>query len=197
MLITNDAIYTVGMDTNYLGVICKYDFNGNLISSNTYKSTDEVGFSGITSVEGNIYVSGAKKLDSNDTQAMIVEYDLDCGYINDISYQGEGYTKYSKLAVDKHNNIIAIGIRTTNKNTNSKEKTAESINYDGIIGKYKTDLKEVDVITYGDERDDYFTDIQVNNNEYLVVGYSSYEDGSYLSKFIRYSDALKVLEVES
>lgn len=197
LLITNDAIYTVGMDTNYLGVICKYDFNGNLISSNTYKSTDEVGFSGITSVEGNIYVSGAKKLDSNDTQAMIVEYDLDCGYINDISYQGEGYTKYSKLAVDKHNNIIAIGIRTTNKNTNSKEKTAESINYDGIIGKYKTDLKEVDVITYGDERDDYFTDIQVNNNEYLVVGYSSYEDGSYLSKFIRYSDALKVLEVES
>ena len=35
------------------------------------------------------------------------------------------------------------------------------------------------------------------NNEYLVSGYSSYEDGSYLSKFIRYSDALKVLGVES
>ena len=50
---------------------------------------------------------------------------------------------------------------------------------------------------YGDERDDYFTDIILDHNQYLVVGYSSYEDGSYLSKFIRYSDALKVLGVES
>ena len=30
----------------------------------------------------------------------------------------------------------------------------------------------------------------------LVIGYSSYEDSSYLSKFINYSSALKVLEVE-
>jgi hypothetical protein len=29
------------------------------------------------------------------------------------------------------------------------------------------------------------------------VGYSFYEDGSYMSKFIRYSKALKVLGVES
>ena len=50
---------------------------------------------------------------------------------------------------------------------------------------------------YGDDRDDYFTDIIYDKNDYLVVGYSSYEDGSYLSKFIHYSDALKVLGVES
>ena len=34
------------------------------------------------------------------------------------------------------------------------------------------------------------------NEKYLVSGHSSYEDGSYMSKFINYSKALKVLEVE-
>jgi len=54
----------------------------------------------------------------------------------------------------------------------------------------------IDVVNYGDERDDYFTDIIFANEKYLVSGYSSYEDGSYMSKFINYSKALKVLEVE-
>ena len=40
------------------------------------------------------------------------------------------------------------------------------------------------------------TDITIEDNQYLVTGYSSYEDGSYLSKFITYSDALKALGVE-
>ena len=71
-----------------------------------------------------------------------------------------------------------------------------NIDYDGIIGKYKSNLEKVGVITYGDENDDFFTDIILDDNNYLVIGYSSYEDGSYLSKFINYSSALKVLEVE-
>ena len=48
---------------------------------------------------------------------------------------------------------------------------------------------------YGDKQDDYFTDIRENDEKYIVVGYSSYEDGSYMSKIISYSMALKVLEV--
>ena len=43
---------------------------------------------------------------------------------------------------------------------------------------------------------DFFTDIILDDYNYLVIGYSSYEDSSYLSKFINYSSALKVLEVE-
>ena len=97
--------------------------------------------------------------------------------------------------IDKDNNIIAIGIKTSTKKSNSR--TVSDINYDGIIGKYDSNLKELDVVSYGDDRDDYFTDIILSNDYYLVTGYSSYEDGSYLSKFIRYSDALKVLEVDS
>ena len=69
-------------------------------------------------------------------------------------------------------------------------------NYDGIIVKYGMDLEELSAVTYGDDKNDYLTDIIFDDGNYLVVGYSVYEDKNYLSKFIRYSEALKVLGVE-
>ena len=195
LLVINDSIYVVGTDDNYLGIICRYDMNGNIISYNDFKSTDEVGFSGIVSSNDKIYISGALRVGKNKTSAMIVEYDYDCTYIKQVSYKTEESARYNKLMIDKDNNIIAIGIKTSTKKSNSR--TASNINYDGIIGKYDSNLKELDVVSYGDDRDDYFTDVILVNRDYQVVGYSSYEDGSYLSKFIRYSDALKVLEVDS
>ena len=195
LLVINDSIYTVGTDTNYVGIICKYDLDGNLITYNDFKSTDEVGFSGIITLNDKIYISGAERVGKNKTNGMIVEYDYDCTYQKQVSYKPDESARYNKLLVDSDNNIVAIGIKTSNKKTNSR--TVSDINYDGIIGKYNEDLKEIAVTSYGDDRDDYFTDVILANNDYLVVGYSSYEDGSYLSKFIRYSGALKVLEVNS
>ena len=69
-------------------------------------------------------------------------------------------------------------------------------NYDGIIAKYGTDLNKIDLVSYGDEKNDFFTDVKLIGDNYLVVGYSSYEDESYMSKFISYSSALKVLGVD-
>ena len=77
-----------------------------------------------------------------------------------------------------------------------EEKNANAFNHDGVIAKYDDDLEKIKELTYGDERDDYFTSIIDYDGNYLVSGYSSYEDGSYLSKFIKYSYALKVLGVE-
>lgn len=194
LLVLDNNIYTVGMDENNLGIIVKYDMDGNLITYNDYKSTDDLGFSGIINLDDKIYISGSNHSKNDHTNAMIVEYDLDCNYEKQIIYEEKGITRYNKLAKDSHDNIIAIGIKTTTKK--SKNKSADVLNYDGIIGKYNKNLEEVTVEVYGEERDDYFTDILVVDNTYLVVGYSSYEDGSYLSKFIRYSDALKILGVE-
>ena len=84
----------------------------------------------------------------------------------------------------------------TSRRLNDNNKNVNVYTHDGIIGKYDKDLKKVSVVYYGDDRDDYLTDIIEADGSYLVVGYSSYEDGSYLSKFITYSDALKILEVE-
>ena len=194
IIISNDYIYVIGNYEDYYAMIVKYDLDGNIISFNDYKITDELGFSSIVNVDDYIYVSGSLKTGAYDTDAMIVKYDLDCEYIDQVSYSGIGRERFNKLIVDNHNNLIAIG--TMMSRASHSRKTYGDYNYDGIIAKYSTDLKNVDLVSYGDERNDFFTDVKFMNNTYLVVGYSSYEDGSYMSKFISYSSALKVLGVE-
>lgn len=193
LLVVDEFIYTVGTDEGHVGLLCKYDLEGNLLQYNDYKYTDDIGFSGIVEMDGFIYISGSNRKVGSVTNAMIVKYDKDCTYIDQVTYENKGTIRYNKLVKDNHNHLIAIGIIVTNKS--SSYKTADSLHYDGLIGKYDEDLNEIRVVTYGEDRDDFFTDVRIENGEYLIVGYSSYEDGSYLSKFIRYSDALKVLSV--
>lgn len=192
LLVVDNYIYTVGTDDNQLGIIVKYDLEGNLETYNDYKTTDSLGFSGITHIGNSIYISGALKRDNFDTDAMVVRYNLDCVYLDQVIYTGQGKERFNKIIVDDHNHLVAIGTMAIPK----KEDGISEYNYDGIIAKYDEDLKVIDSISYGDERDDYFTDIKYIDGKYLVVGYSSYEDGSYMSKFINYSRAFKVLGVE-
>lgn len=193
LLVYNNNIYVVGSDEGYLGIICKYDLDGNIIGYNNYKSTDDIGFSGIVNIDNKIYVSGSNRSVDNNT-AMIVMYDDNCNYIKETVYKTDKTSRYNKLVLDDNNDIIAIGTIYIERVGN--HNMINDYNYDGIIGKYSSDLEEIDVVKYGDDRDDYFTDIIFSNNKYIVAGYSSYEDGSYMSKFINYSKALKVLEVE-
>ena len=194
LIVVGESIYTVGMNEENLGIICQYNVNGDFVTSSQYQYTDEIGFNGVTYLENRLYVNGANHMNVDDTNAIIVEYDLDCVFQKEVIYENEGLTRFHKIIVDNHNNLVVIGVIATNKKTT--DRRADNYNYDGIIGKYNSSLEKISVVTYGDDRDDFFTDILLDNNDYLVVGYSSYEDGSYLSKFIRYSDALKILGVE-
>ena len=188
LVVYNNYIYAVGVDKNNIGIVCKYDINGNLIKEVKYANMDSTGFRDIIVLNDYLYVVGSK-----DTNALIVKYDLNCNYNDEVVYENDSNTRYNRIISDKDNNIIVIG--TIMKNKKNNNKTIDSFNYDGVIGKYSDSLEEISIVTYGDENDDYFTDIKYIDNYYLVVGFSSYEDGSYMSKFIRYSDALKVLEV--
>ncbi|MBQ8535637.1 MAG: hypothetical protein IJ463_08145 [Bacilli bacterium] len=190
VVLKDNYLYVVGSN-NYDGLFNKYDLDGNLVYSNNNLIGYE--FSSIVELNNNLYISGSYKVDDG-TDAFIGQFDLDGNLINSVSYQGKDYDKYNRIIKDNNNNIIAIGIMTTYRN--KKSDTIDEFDYDGIIGKYKSNLEKVGVITYGDENDDFFTDVILDDNNYLVIGYSSYEDGSYLSKFINYSSALKVLEVE-
>ena len=194
VILVDNYLYVIGNYENYNAIIVKYDLDGNFISFNDYKTTDELGFTSIVNVGSYIYVGGALKTGDYDTDAMIVKYDLDCEYLDQVSYSGIGKERFNRLITDDHNNIIAIG--TMMSTAVHSNKAYGDYNYDGIIGKYSTDLKKIDLVSYGDERNDFFTDVKLINGNYLVVGYSSYEDGSYMSKFISYSSALKVLGVE-
>lgn len=192
LLVVGDSIYTVGTDENYLGIIAKYDLDGNFITYNDYRTTDSLGFSGIASIDGFIYVSGALRRENDDNDAMIVRYNQDLVYIDQVVYTGNGIERFNKLIVDDHDNIVAIGTMAVAQ----EEGGISEYNYDGIIAKYDKNLKYVDSVSYGDDRDDFFTDILFVDDEYVVIGYSFYDDGNYMSKFIRYSKALKVLGVE-
>lgn len=195
LIVENNNIYAVGYDKDGLGIICKYDMDGNFITSINYNKTDETGFSDVIFFDGSLYVSGSKYVDSSNNSAFIIEYDLDLEWQKEVINKNAGLARYNKLMIDNHDNIIAIGIIVQNKK--NIDRRSRTINYDGIIGKYNSSLEKIGVVTYGDKNADYFTDVKLVDGNYLVVGYSSYEDGSYLSKFIRYSDALKVLGVDS
>ena len=186
IIVADNNIYVVGVVDNSIGIICRYDMDGNFILYNDYKYTDSFGFNDITDHDGYLYVVGSNKADDNRYNAMIVKYDYDCNYIDQVIYESDNNSRFNKILFDNKENIVVIG------NT----KKVKSFDNDGIIGKYSLDLKEISVVFYGNERDDYFTDFIIQDDKFLVVGYSSYEDGSYLSKFIKYSDSFKVLGVE-
>ena len=61
--------------------------------------------------------------------------------------------------------------------------------------KYDDTLNKIATVSYGDDKNDYFNDIVLYENNYLVVGYSL-DNHKYQTKFITYSDALKVLEAK-
>ncbi len=191
-----DYIYVVGRDASRVGLINKYDMDGNLIKSSGYEYTDSLGLTGIVSVSDGIVVSGAKKYVDDDNNsivdALLVKYDFDCNYIKEKTYDNSSTERFNRVIKDGNDNLIVVGNELVSDKGSADDN---ALLYNGLIGKYKSDLTDIKIETYGELRDDHFTDIKIVDDNYCVVGYSAYEDGSYLSKFIVYSDALKVLEV--
>ena len=194
--IYKNNIYVVGVTENNIGIISKYNDKGKLLDTSKYKYTDDLGFTGIVCYDKHFYVTGGKKnVETTDIDAVIIKYERDLDVDEEVTYEDKGFERFNQVIVDKNNNIVVVG---TTAEVN-KVDSSESVNvfiHDGLIGKYDKDLEKVSVVRYGDDRDDYFTDVIVSDGNYLVSGYSSYEDGSYLNKFITYSDALKTLGVE-
>ena len=187
----NDYIYVVGKNSSRVGLVNKYDLKGNLVKSSEYKYTDNLGFTSLVAVDDGIVVAGAKKYvdDKNNSivDALLVKYDFDCNYLKEVRYDNSNIERFNRIIKVDDNNILAVGNEVNVSNGNL---------YNGIIGKYKSDLTIIKIENYGEQRNDYFTDVKLVNDNYLVVGYSAYDDGSYLGKFIVYSKALKVLEVQ-
>ena len=197
VLVHDDNIYVVGKDLDRVGIISIYDEDGEHIKTTKYKYTDSLGFTDIKRVDNRLFVVGAKVNgnDTSNTDALIVKYNLKCDFRDEVIYTKDSLERFNRIDVDEDDNVIVVGTSSVSSKKTSRNGISV-FSYDGIIGKYSKDLETSSVISYGDERDDYFTDINCVDGKYLVTGYSSYDDGSYLSKFITYSDALKVLGVE-
>ena len=193
--VIDDNIYAVGVTDSVIGVVAQYNFDGEVVKSTEYEYTDSFGFTGVTYLNDNLYISASKKVDdSTQYDAALIQYDMNLEFKKDVIYDDNEYERYNRVIIDDNENIVVVGTsagvdkKKNNKNVNVFE-------HDGIIAKYDKNLEKISIVLYGDDRDDYFTDIILSDGNYIVSGYSSYEDGSYLSKFITYSDSLKVLEV--
>lgn len=194
LLVYDNYIYAVGVADSVVGIVSKYDFDGNVINTVKYKNTDNFGFTGVVLFDNHLLVSGAILEDDKSSDGLLLKYDFDLAVSKEVVYSGNNLERFNQIVIDKHDNVVVVG--TSAKLDNSDNDRVNVYIHNGLIGKYDKNLEKVSVIEYGDDRDDYFTDVIINKGNYLVSGYSYYEDGSYLSKFITYSDALKILEVE-
>ena len=174
--------YVVGINEKNISVICKFNSNGKIIKDSLYKYTDNIGFTGIINYKDNLYITGNKKEKGKKAEgnALVVKYNYDLKREKEVFYSEDKASRYNTLANDK-DNIIAIGTVNVNKE------------YDGLIGKYDSDLNSIITKELSSNTDTYFNDLIVQDGKYRVIGYSSYNN-NYLTKFITYSDALRVLE---
>ena len=182
----HNKIYVTGIE-NQLGVLVSFSRDGKLIDS-IHEETDSFGFSSITVVADSLVLSGGKKVTEDFSQPLLVKYDLDLSYIDSAIYDSKYSGRFLKVITDDNDDLIVLASTTADK----KNKDV----HHAYIGKYREDLTEASVVPYYNEEDDYFTDVALMQDTYLVSGYSFYSDQGYLSKFLSYSEALKVLEVK-
>lgn len=193
LILMNNYIYVVGKDSSNTGIISKYDLDGNMIKTTNYNYTDGIGLTGIASYNNKIYVVGSKKIsddDTYDTDALLIKYDSNCDLLSEVTYKGQGLERFNRIILDD-NKLVIVG--QTGIYNKKKSKDIDVYNYNGIFAKYNTNLKELKNDEYALDIDNYFTDIKRYNDNYIISGYSKYEDNNYLSKFIIYSRAGKLI----
>lgn len=188
VIMTSDFIYVVGSKNTNQGLIAKYDMEGNLLDTVIYDGISSYGFSSVTFIDSSLVVTTGKQVDDSKTDAMLVRYDLDLNYLNEATHKLKDSSFFRKVIVDSNQDLLVLGT--------AREIKKDEVIHHSFIGKYRSNLEKAQVVNYYNETDDYLTDIEIFDDNYLVSGYSFYSDQGYLSKFLLYSQALKLLEVK-
>lgn len=199
-IIDGDYIYLVGKDATRYGMIAKYTLSGEQVFAKTYEYTDTVGFSSIVKVGDNFFVVGSKtiNIDAKDedkvTEGLIVKYDSDGNALNEVTFSRNNALRFNKIVSDG-DDLIVVG-HTYKKDEEKSTDTYNYLDYRGVIVKYNSDLEELSKATENGEGIDYFSDVIVMDDGYLVGGASSSEElGSnnkdYRTYFLKYSKDLE------
>lgn len=188
VIMTSDFIYVVGSKNTNQGLIAKYDMEGNLLDTVIHDGISSYGFSSVAFINSSLVVTTGKQVDDSKTDAMLVRYDLDLNYLNEATHKLKDSSFFRKVIVDSNQDLLVLGT--------AREIKKDEVIHHSFIGKYRSNLEKAQVVNYYNETDDYLTDIEIFDDNYLVSGYSFYSDQGYLSKFLLYSQALKLLEVK-
>ena len=199
-IIDGDYIYLVGKDATRYGLIAKYTLDGEKVYTKTYEYTDTVGFSSIVKVGDEFFVAGSKtiNIDAEDedkvTEGLIVKYDSDGNVLDEVTLSRNNAARFNKIISDG-DDLIVVG-HTYKKDEEKSTDTYNYLDYRGIIAKYDSDLKEVDKRIENGAGVDYFSDVIISDDGYLVGGASSSRElGSnnkdYRVYFLQYNKDLE------
>ena len=199
-LIDDDYIYLVGKDATRYGLIAKYTLSGEKVYTKTYEYTDTVGFSSIVKVGDDFFVAGSKtiNIDAKDedkvTEGLVLKYNRDGVIEDEVTFSRNKALRFNKI-VNEGDNLIVVG-HTYKKDEDKSTDTYNYLDYRGIIVKYDTNLEKLANNKENGEGIDYFSDVMVTKNGYLVGGASSSKElGSnnkdYRTYFLKYNKDLK------
>ena len=199
-VIVDDNIYLVGKDATRYGVIAKYTLDGERVFAKSYENTDTIGFSSIVMDGDYFFVAGSKTInpDAEDkdkvTEALIVKYDKDGNVVDDVTFGKNDNARFNKIVKDGKN-LVVVG-HTYKKDEEKSTDTYNYLDYRGIIVKYNSNLKEAANNNENGEGIDYFSDVIVTDDGYLVGGASSSKElGSnnkdYRTYFLKYNKDLE------
>ena len=199
-VIDGDYIYLVGKDATRYGLIAKYTLDGERVYAKSYEYTDTIGFSSIVKVGDELFVAGSKtiNIDAKDadkvTEGLIVKYDSDGNVLDEVTFKKNNNARFNKIVYDG-DNLVVVG-HTYKIDEEKSTDTYNYLDYRGIIVKYNRNLGRITDNKENGEGVDYFSDVIVNDDGYLVGGASSSRElGSnnkdYRTYFLQYNKDLE------
>ena len=199
-VIDGDYLYLVGKDATRYGMIAKYTLDGEKVFVKSYEYTDTVGFSSIVKVGDEFIVAGSKtiNIDAKDedkvTEGLVVKYDADANVLDEVTFSRNNALRFNKIVSDG-DDLIVVG-HTYKKDEEKSTDTYNYLDYRGIIVKFNTDLERLANNKENGSGVDYFSDVIVTDDGYLVGGASSSKElGSnnkdYRTYFLKYNKDLE------
>lgn len=199
-VIDGDYLYLVGKDATRYGIIAKYTLDGEKVFVKSYEYTDTVGFSSIVKVGDEFFVAGSKtiNIDAKDedkvTEGLVVKYDADGNVLDEVTFSRNNALRFNKIVSDG-DDLIVVG-HTYKKDEEKSTDKYNYLDYRGIIVKYNTDLEKKANNKENGSGVDYFSDVIVTDDGYLVGGATSSEElGSnnkdYRTYFLKYNKDLE------
>ncbi len=200
-VIDGDYLYLVGKDATRYGVIAKYTLDGEQVFVKSYEYTDTVGFSSIVKVGDEFFVAGSKtiNIDAKDedkvTEGLVLKYNSDGEVLDEVTFSRNNAARFNKI-VNDGDDLIVVG-HTYKKDEEKSTDTYNYLDYRGIIVKYNTDLERLANNKENGSGVDYFSDVIVTDDGYLVGGASSSKElGSnnkdYRTYFLQYNKNLEI-----
>ena len=199
-VIDGDYLYLVGKDATRYGMIAKYTLDGEQVFVKSYEYTDTVGFSSVVKVGDEFFVAGSKtiNIDAKDedkvTEGLVLKYNSDGEVLDEVTFSRNNAARFNKI-VNDGDDLIVVG-HTYKKDEEKSTDTYNYLDYRGIIVKFNTDLEKKANNKENGSGVDYFSDVIVTDDGYLVGGVSSSKElGSnnkdYRTYFLKYNKDLE------